>query len=545
MYKILLSWRYLRTRFIALASIVSVTLGVATMIVVNSVMAGFVSEMRDRLHGILSDIEIKSMGLDGIEYADAHMREVERVLGDDLESITGVVQVPALMNFSFRGNYISQPVILIGIDDKTFGDVCDFKPYLMNVKNQRSISFDLRSEGYDEKIGDAGWDYRREREETRRAVDELIRASEREQVHSMPKAKQLPKIGEGVSFAPIPTEIPDLDEISDGREFVPGTEKSFSITGFDRDAERRRGVSAEERFNPARDQYVGVVLGISIARRHTIDPENGDQKSEVYLLRPGDDVQLNLFTAGRNPTPIAENFTIVDFYSSNMHEYDSNFCFMPLSKLQKLRGMIDPLTGLGAVSAIQIRLKEGRDLNRARDALIERFPPYETGLAIQTWEDIQRPLLSAVNLEITILNILLFLIIAVAGFGILATFFMIVVEKTKDIGILKALGASNQGVMSIFLSYGLSLGSVGTGVGVLLGLLFVWNINEIADMVEWMSGREVFDPTLYYFSEIPTILNPVTITIIGIGAILIAVLASVFPALRAARLHPVEALRYE
>jgi lipoprotein-releasing system permease protein len=137
------------------------------------------------------------------------------------------------------------------------------------------------------------------------------------------------------------------------------------------------------------------------------------------------------------------------------------------------------------------------------------------------------------------------LIIAVAGFGILATFYMIVVEKTKDIGILKALGAPSTGVMSIFLSYGLSLGGVGTGVGILLGLVFVWNINEIADLIQWFTGREVFDPTIYYFSQIPTIVNPWTVIWVACGAVGIAVLASVLPAIRAARLHPVEALRYE
>ena len=148
-------------------------------------------------------------------------------------------------------------------------------------------------------------------------------------------------------------------------------------------------------------------------------------------------------------------------------------------------------------------------------------------------------------MEKTILNILLFLIIGVAGFGILATFYMIVVEKTKDIGILKSLGASGSGVMSIFLWYGLSLGIVGSGVGMVMGLLFVVNINRIAGMIEWITGKEVFDPTIYYFQEIPTIISPVSIAWIVAGAMLIAVLASVLPALRAARLHPVEALRYE
>jgi hypothetical protein len=106
----------------------------------------------------------------------------------------------------------------------------------------------------------------------------------------------------------------------------------------------------------------------------------------------------------------------------------------------------------------------------------------------------QGPLLAAVQMETTILNILLFLIIAVAGFGILATFFMIVVEKTRDIGVLKALGAPSGGVMSIFLSYGFSLGTVGSGVGMVLGLAVRVLHQRDRRRLEWVTGREVFDP---------------------------------------------------
>jgi lipoprotein-releasing system permease protein len=148
-------------------------------------------------------------------------------------------------------------------------------------------------------------------------------------------------------------------------------------------------------------------------------------------------------------------------------------------------------------------------------------------------------------LEKSILNILLFLIIAVAGFGILAIFYMIVVEKTRDIGVLKALGASRSGVMGIFLSYGLSLGTVGAGAGLAIGLVFVRYINEIRDVLESITGTKVFDPSIYYFFRIPTIVEPLTVGWVVLGSIGIAVLASVLPARRAARLHPVEALRYE
>ncbi|MCH2182790.1 MAG: FtsX-like permease family protein [Mariniblastus sp.] len=546
MYKLLLSWRYLKTRFIALASIVSVTLGVATLIVVNSVMSGFIGEMQDRLHGILSDVEIASPGLGEISWPELHVREIERIVGDDLQAVTYVVRVPALMNFEFRGRQWTQQIMLMGIDEKTFGQVTDFNPYLLNSNNRNAIDFQLNESGYDERIGECGWEYRRQKEENRQRIEEMIGGSMNVPTTEPVPDEQVAQAAPGtVTFAPLPSIAPTHQQDGELPQASPPGQQDppVELSAFDPHADLRQHVSPEEMFNPARDQHTGIVLGMAIASRQFMDQEG--ERQELFMVRPGDDIQITLPTSGPTPSPITENCTIVDFYSSNMHEYDSTFAFMSLRKLQEIRRMIDPVTGSSTVSSIQVKLKDGADLDAVRDKLIAFFPPDQYPYVIQTWQDTQRPLLSAVNMEVTILNILLFLIIAVAGFGILATFFMIVVEKTKDIGILKALGAPSHGVMSIFLSYGVSLGTVGTGVGIVLGLVIVYFINDIAAAIQWATGREIFDPTIYYFSQIPTAVNPMTVFLVALGAVAIAVLASVLPALRAARLHPVEALRYE
>ena len=175
MYKLLLSWRYLRTRYIALASIISVTLGVATLIVVNSVMSGFSTEMYNRLHGILSDIVFESHTLGGLPDPQWHQDEIREVLGDDLVGMTSTVQVPAMLSFDVRGQWITRQVNLIGIDEATYAKVGDFSQYLMHSENRKGISFLLREDGYDEPLPDSGWEYRRTRIAYERAIEEQMR----------------------------------------------------------------------------------------------------------------------------------------------------------------------------------------------------------------------------------------------------------------------------------------------------------------------------------------------------------------------------------
>src|SRR4051812_45901303 len=148
MYKLLLAWRYLRTRYIALASIVSVTLGVATLIITNSVMSGFAHEMHIRLQSILSDIVVESHGLDGFPDPEWHIAEIKKVLGDDLQGITATVHVPAMLSYQVRGQWVTKQVTLIGVDAATYAEVGDFRQYLIHPENQANFAFDLRENGY-------------------------------------------------------------------------------------------------------------------------------------------------------------------------------------------------------------------------------------------------------------------------------------------------------------------------------------------------------------------------------------------------------------
>ncbi|MFO0960770.1 MAG: FtsX-like permease family protein [Isosphaeraceae bacterium] len=283
---------------------------------------------------------------------------------------------------------------------------------------------------------------------------------------------------------------------------------------------------------------VGTILGYALATHH-----HAGSGRDILLAPPGSKVILTFPTAGKNIQARQGKFAVTGYFKSGMSEYDSMHVYVPLEELQYLRGLGDG-KGKGAVNQIQIKAKPGIDIDvLAKDVQAAIEPMKPMFFVVRTWEQKQGPLLAAVAVEQSILNILLFFIIAVAGFGILAIFFMIVVEKTRDIGILKALGASTAGIRGIFLGYGLSLGLVGSGVGAVAGLLFVYYINEIEAALSFVSGRKVFDDSIYYFNEIPTLIQPAMVAWVVFGALFIAVAASVWPAQRAAKLHPVQALR--
>jgi len=535
MYKFLLSTRYLRTRFIALASIISVMLGVATMIVVNSVMAGFSVEMKDRLHGVLADVIISTVSMNGVADAEKWTDWVEKVGGDQIAGMTTSVEVYGMMTFKYGTESVTRPITLVGIEPRGKATVGPLKEYLASYQD-----------GLRDADAPPSWELT---EEARKYRENWVFRGSWEET-DYPEWPELDD--QSASLPPSPEETPDFAEGSDEKENTPPNESpafkegtSPAVTPPEGEIQNpflAQDSEPQEEIDPAEPHRGRAYIGHGLISYPVTDPKTG-KVTDRLMVRPGDDVQLSTVNTARPPAPVSMGVTVVDVLKTGMSEYDSNLVYCNLDYLQEVRGMVHPGTNVRDFTTIQIRLKDYSQAPEIVRQLKAAFPP--DMFMVQTWEDKQGPLLAAVEMESAILNVLLFLIIAVAGFGILAIFFMIVVEKTRDIGIMKALGASASGIMSIFLSYGLALGLVGSGVGVAMGLLFVRYINEIESGLSWLTGRPVFNEEIYYFSEIPTMVSPWMVFWVALGAITIAVLASILPARRAAKLHPVQSLRYE
>ncbi len=526
MYKLLLCWRYLRTRYLALASIVSVMLGVATLIVVNSVMSGFATKLRERLRGLQADVLVEYRSSDGFFGYVLKMAKIKEQLGDRLVAISPVIESYAIVQFRAYGygDWITRPVRLVGVDPATKAKVGDFSQYLQKYRERPEDCFTRPIAG----VHVLGC-----RRVSEQQVREKLTLHPGQAYRPQLVQEHLTRLHETQWFHQVTA---DAYASPDGVQIV------FSVV---EDAPPRDGPAPPPPTPPNSPLEVfGAVVGYGIANYR--DQTAG---KDVAVLQPGDEITITtvsrLELAGHDdrrgyPRQVGATLVVTDIFKCEMSEYDSNLVFVDIHDLQRLRTMQHCATGL------HLKLKDydrdAKDVVRQL-AHSKDFPP--TMFEVNTWEDRQGALLAAINIERGILNVLLFLIIAVAGFGILAIFFMIVVEKTRDIGILKALGASNRGVMGIFLSYGLALGIVGAGLGTALGVAITLNINDIEKFIADVTGQEVFDRKVYYFDEIPTDLGVLSVVLVNAGAVAIAVAASVFPSLRAALLHPVRALRYE
>lgn len=223
-------------------------------------------------------------------------------------------------------------------------------------------------------------------------------------------------------------------------------------------------------------------------------------------------------------------------FSSGRYDYDANMAIVPLREAQELFRMGDRVSGVG------FRVEDEMKANYARDSLQDALG---RTYVIKSWMDMDSNLVKAVALEKKMMFIILTLIITVACFNIAGSLMMMVMEKTRDIGILRALGANPRGIGLIFLVEGAIIGVLGVMVGGVAGVALSDNINAAAKFIEDITGWTFFPSDVYYFTEIPSRISMPDVTAIITVALALTLCAGLYPAWKAARLDPVDAIRYE
>jgi len=453
MYKYLLILRYLRKRRIAWWSLAAVTLCTTMVLVVFSVMGGWLRQYREVYRGMSGDIAIRSDGWTGFEH-------YEKVLGrlredPDVQAATPVIQTFALFRIG-RGS--PRGIQVWGLRDDV-REVNRWAESLHLRKDRRSGLFDLR------------------------------------------------------------------DDIA-YRDYVPPGLAEFA------------------------DRWDGMIVGVGVVGlRRGLKQE--PRRPEVLYRLP---VRLTLLPINPGGSivdvkdKVEASFWVVDDSHTQAGIYDANVVYVAFDKLQKMLDME------GRTSQVQVRLRSGADLYAARDRIekmvsavfLEEGFGLEDGIPrVQTWMEANAEFIGAVERERLMVTILFGIISVVAIVLIFCIFYMIVKEKTRDIGILKSVGASDAGVAGVFVGYGAALGIVGAAAGLLLGWLIVRNINELHDWVARTFNVEIYRAETYIFDSIPSRMDPTEAAVIVTIAVVASVAGSLIPAWMAARMQPVESLRSE
>ncbi|MCL2629099.1 MAG: lipoprotein-releasing ABC transporter permease subunit [Alphaproteobacteria bacterium] len=234
--------------------------------------------------------------------------------------------------------------------------------------------------------------------------------------------------------------------------------------------------------------------------------------------------------------PRVQSYQTVATFKIGMFEYDSAFAFMPLETAQVFLNIPD------AVTHVDLFLKNPEATFATRRALNDMLPD---GFVIRDWRELNQGFVGALEVEKNVMFLILMLIIIVAAFNIVSSLVMMVKDKGRDIAILRTIGMSRKSVMKIFVINGTMTGFVGATFGTILGVLGAIYIEPIRRFVQLITGRDLFPAEIYFLSELPTDLDPLTVAAIFGFAVALSFLATLYPARRAAKLEPAEVLKYD
>jgi lipoprotein-releasing system permease protein len=273
------------------------------------------------------------------------------------------------------------------------------------------------------------------------------------------------------------------------------------------------------------DKQTGIAMGVRLA--NNLHVGLGDM---VTLVSPRG-AATPFGTA-----PRSKAYQITSIFELGMSEYDSMMIFMPLTEAQKY------FSKRNEVDVIEVVVDQPENVDHYRAAILKAGGP---SISVADWRQRNETFFNVLSVERNVMFIILSLIVLVAALNIISGLMMLVKDKGRDIAILRTMGATKGAVMRIFLITGASIGVVGTLAGLVIGVIFCWNIDEIKNFVSWITGTTVFDPSVYYLTRLPAEINPHETAGIVVMALVLSVIATLYPSWKASRLDPVEALRYE
>jgi len=265
----------------------------------------------------------------------------------------------------------------------------------------------------------------------------------------------------------------------------------------------------------------------------------GGRMAQKFALNVGDRITLiapqgNLTAFGT--TPRLRAYRVAAIFDVGMFEYDSTFIYMPLAAAQLFFRLGEAVTG------VEVLVSDPDRVPGLRAAIGRAAGP---GVRVFDWQQANSSFFNALQVERNVMFLILTLIILVAAFNIISSLIMLVKDKSRDIAILRTMGAARGSVLRIFFMAGAAVGAIGTLAGFLLGIAFCANIETLRQWLQALTGTPLFSPEIYFLSRLPAKVEPTEVVTVVAMALGLTFLATIYPAWRAARLDPVEALRYE
>ncbi len=307
---------------------------------------------------------------------------------------------------------------------------------------------------------------------------------------------------------------------------VAGAASGVVVRGIAQDDLQRKPILADSLVAGSVENFrdTSVAIGAEMAKR--------------LRLNVGDTLTLIAPKGKASPfgtIPRSRSYTIAAVFNVGMFEYDSSFIFMPLEAAQRFYQLP------GAVTALEVFTANPAMVAPVRSGI-------EAALAgqgqVEDWRDMNRSFFNALQVERNVMFLILTLIIIVAAFNIISSMIMLVKDKGSDIAIMRTMGATRRSMMKIFILTGASIGFIGTFAGAVLGISFALNIEAIRQWLESLTGTELFAAEIYFLSQLPAEIDWGEVIVVIMMAFTLSILATLYPAWRAARLDPVEALRY-